>query len=153
MSNLINLTSNFLQSQDLFGHPIALNYNKRSTYNSSLGGFISILLKLLIMGFTIHKGKIMLTNKDDEIKQSEQVMNFEELGELSFKDAGFKFYINVANYPIYSRTKESIEEMNRYINIEFVQNDQNFNVMHRYSLQQCSQNFFEGFENYIRDRM
>ena len=153
MSKLIKTASNLLQSQDLFGHTIALHYNKSTTYNSSLGGFISILLKLVIMAFTLYKSKRMLTNKDDEIKQSEQLTNFEELGELSFKDAGFKFYINVANYPIYSRTKESIEEMNRYINIEFVQNDQNFNVMHRYSLQQCSQNFFEGFENYIRDRM
>ena len=41
----------FLQSQDVFGEPVTLNYNGDSTYKTCLGAIATLMLKVFILIF------------------------------------------------------------------------------------------------------
>ena len=54
---------NLIRSQDLFGHYITLNLEKRSsTHKTCIGGFFSIILKLLVFIYMLTV-IILLSNK------------------------------------------------------------------------------------------
>ena len=61
---MFNVIHSYCVGQDMFGHPINLNYkNQGPTYNTLFGGVTSILLKMLILAFTVYKVDILVTNK------------------------------------------------------------------------------------------
>ena len=51
----------FVKARDYFGHPIMLNFNQRGPYHGSLiGGFISILIRILIASYLFIKAYNMV---------------------------------------------------------------------------------------------
>ena len=47
---------NLIKGQDLFGHPVRLNFKRSgSTINTTLGGMTSILIKAAIIMFLVRK--------------------------------------------------------------------------------------------------
>ena len=63
----ISLT--LIRQQDIFGYKIHLNFNNNGpAYNSIVGGIVSMLLKIMIFGFTTYKVQRMLSHKDDNIQ-------------------------------------------------------------------------------------
>ena len=42
---------NFITAQDKYGHPIKLNYKGKATYQTFVGGLISIVFKVIIYAF------------------------------------------------------------------------------------------------------
>ena len=45
-----------VKEQDMFGHPVTLNFNKKgSTANTLLGGLCSILVKLFLIVFVLFR--------------------------------------------------------------------------------------------------
>ena len=57
----------FIKSNDMFGHPIELNFNKEgSSKNTFFGGIISICLKILMMVYVgINIKRMILAESDD----------------------------------------------------------------------------------------
>ena len=55
-----------LRNQDIFGHPVLLNFNRTGSFHkTSIGGFFSILIKMIYvayMGFLIDQ---MIHKQDD----------------------------------------------------------------------------------------
>ena len=43
----------FIKSQDLFGHEVSLNFNKKgSSHNTLVGGVVSVLVKAFMVFYT-----------------------------------------------------------------------------------------------------
>ena len=59
---------NYIRENDLFGFPIALNFNKKgSTHKSILGGSVSIFLKLIILIYSISLVNSLVFNENDTL--------------------------------------------------------------------------------------
>ena len=49
-------TKGFIKDRDMFGHAVKLNFNQKGdTHNTVIGGVGSILLNLVIYGFSAYK--------------------------------------------------------------------------------------------------
>ena len=58
--------SKFIKEQDIFGHHVALNFNKKGdTYQTLCGGLISVLLKSVILAFIIYKTLLLVGFKNN----------------------------------------------------------------------------------------
>ena len=62
---------NYIQKQDWFGYKIRLNFNEGGSTNKTvLGGIVSILIKLFILGYIILVVKKMILHEEDRIYYS-----------------------------------------------------------------------------------
>lgn len=69
---------NFLKDQDLFGHPVQLNFNKRGPeHTTTLGGIASICVKALMLCYVAILIKRLVKFEDDTIISSSSVFNFD----------------------------------------------------------------------------
>lgn len=71
-----------LKPFDFLGEPVALNYQKRSTYKTSFGAIISILAFLFVFSFSIHRSRRLIEDWDPEFIVNtvlEEMANFEEI--------------------------------------------------------------------------
>ena len=51
----------FIKSQDLFGHEVSLNFNKKgSSHNTIIGGAVSVLVKAFMAFYTVLLVKTMV---------------------------------------------------------------------------------------------
>ena len=55
-----------LKSQDIFGSKVRLNFNRNgSVHTTSIGGFVSIILKLMYVGYMAILILRLITHDDD----------------------------------------------------------------------------------------
>ena len=90
-----------VKEQDMFGHPVSLNFNKKgTTANTLLGGCCSILVKLFLLGFVIFRLHVMINRDDNEYQVTDTPVDFEELGEIEMGDVeeGLLPFLFVQNY-------------------------------------------------------
>ena len=60
--------SRFLKSQDIFGHHVELNFNRKgSTHNTVLGGCASILVKAAMLFYTAILFQKVVFHLEDDI--------------------------------------------------------------------------------------
>ena len=58
----------YIKSNDMFGHPIELNFNKEgSSKNTFLGGIVSICLKILLLVYVVLNVKRMILAESDDM--------------------------------------------------------------------------------------
>jgi len=70
---------NRIKDQDMFGHAVTLNFNQQGdTYNTIIGGCASVIIKLLIFGFLVFKGYILVTRADNSFASNNRLTNFTE---------------------------------------------------------------------------
>jgi hypothetical protein len=50
---IIDRIGSFIESVDMFGHPINLTYNRKSSYKTVFGGIVSIIAGGLIFAYCI----------------------------------------------------------------------------------------------------
>ena len=88
-------TNSILQSQDAFGHQVALNFNRNGTVlKTALGGSITLLIKLIILGLlAFQTWQIIHGSKTMHSTGVQLPANFTEIGQQSFKDAKVLPYI------------------------------------------------------------
>ena len=67
----------FLRDQDLFGHPVLLTFNNKGThYNTSCGGFVSIVIKLFMLGTLMFLVRRLTSNENDTYKSFNKMIDF-----------------------------------------------------------------------------
>ena len=87
-----------IRSQDLFGFPIALNFNKGgSTHKSVLGGAVSIFIKIIIVTYTVVLVNTLVFNENDELQTIKVQSDPDELGEVRLNEMGFVPFITIEN--------------------------------------------------------
>lgn len=63
-----NAFREFIEKQDLFGHVIQFNFNRKGeSHRTLIGAITSILIKLSIAYYIAIKVQILVTNGDDQI--------------------------------------------------------------------------------------
>lgn len=77
----------FFLRRDYFGHHISLLFNDRgSEHNTVLGGLISILINLFMIGYIAILLKRAILFENDRIATMHQSQNFKELGAVNFTE-------------------------------------------------------------------
>jgi hypothetical protein len=77
-----------IKSNDNYGHKIGLNFNKNGQeFKTVVGGFITLVVKIFIIGYTIFKSFGMFTHKYNTYSSQEKTRVQSELEqEYNFKD-------------------------------------------------------------------
>ena len=77
---------NFLKNQDLFGHPVHLNFNGGGPqHNTVVGGFVTLFVKALMLAYVSFLIKRMVMYEDDELTTTITSLEFEENEETTLK--------------------------------------------------------------------
>ena len=85
----MSFLNSFLLSQDLFGHLISFNFDKKGdTHNTKIGGFVSILVKVFFAIFIGLNAKKMVFYEENKIGQVYEAMDVDK-EPIAFKDTRF----------------------------------------------------------------
>ena len=61
--------SEFLKGQDVFGHPVTINYRGEDAYNTAWGAFLTIVQKVFFLVIAVMGVLDLLAHKDPNIVQ------------------------------------------------------------------------------------
>ena len=74
-----NTFKSLIEGQDLFGHVIQFNFNRKGdSHRTLIGAFVSILIKLSIAYYIFIKVLILVSNGDDKISTEYTLHKLEE---------------------------------------------------------------------------
>ena len=72
-----------IERQDIFGHPVSLTYKGQQTYQSVLGGMVSLVGKLLILVYFFTQVNTVLSRGNMSINYSLKQKNLLDLNDPS----------------------------------------------------------------------
>ena len=72
----MNRISNFIRGFDSYGEPINVNYRGSNSYQTLLGGFLSIMVLTLVTLFTIVKTQQLILRASPTITTIEEVVSY-----------------------------------------------------------------------------
>ena len=79
MKKVRNAMSNAVKSQDLFGHPIRLNFNQRgSRHKTVVGGFLSIFIRIALVAYVVVVIHRMFSYGDNKLMTSYAMREFDD---------------------------------------------------------------------------
>ena len=112
--------SSLIKKQDLFGHRILLNFNKKgSSYQSILGGSFSILIKLIILIYFGFLTNSLIAHENDNTQSITVPLDTEALGNVNFNETYVNPMLIVFNWKL--KRYLSKEEYSKYIKIIFTE--------------------------------
>ena len=115
---MVNI-KNHIKNHDLFGYRVDLNFNKRGhSHQTIIGGFISLLLKGLIILYVWYLYSKMVGYKENYIDIFEQAQDYDKLGAVKYTDMN----LNILPVLMDSMTLRPIdfdEETRSYISINY----------------------------------
>ena len=83
-----------IRNVDIYGKPVQLSYKGKEKYKTSLGGFFSILILLLLLSIFLYKLQLMILRKNTQIKKNSLIYVSNEYSppeNLSAKNITFAF--------------------------------------------------------------
>ncbi len=112
--------SNFLRSQDSLGYPVSLTYKGENTYRSSLGGFLTLIGKLLILIYFCFQIKAVILQEKKKVTANIEKVDLLHSPIIYLNDSNFKVAIKLEysgmELPYYDFTQETIDQ---YLMIQF----------------------------------
>lgn len=88
----------FLKGQDSLGSPIYLKYNGRNTYQTSLGGVLSLIGKLLILVYFSFQIKSVFLREKKKVTNLIEKKDLTKSSALELNDDIFKVAIKLQYY-------------------------------------------------------
>ena len=83
--------ADIIRNRDWFGSLVSIHFNKNgNTHNTLIGGLASILLDMFMCIFLYKNFDKMVISYDDNISFSKSMVNFEELGDIPYRNTSFK---------------------------------------------------------------
>ena len=80
----------------MFGHRITLNFNKQGdTYNTVLGGIISIFLRLIFIYLLYVKSQDVYHRKNIDISSGTKPTDYDEIGLVNLKEVNFRPFVAI----------------------------------------------------------
>ena len=77
--------SETIRDQDMFGHVITFNFNKKGdAHNTTIGGCFSIIIKMGLLAYWILCFKRMIMQERDETITVENSLNLEIVGDIAY---------------------------------------------------------------------
>jgi len=88
--------SQAIKNQDMFGHQVALNFNRQgNTFNTVLGGLVSVVLKVLILGFICFKTYVLVNLQGNSYVTISETTDYTQGLDNTFKTVEFLPYFVV----------------------------------------------------------
>ena len=76
-----------IQSQDIFGHTIHVNFNCEGTsHKTVIGGFVSIVLKCFMIFYVYYNVRKMLFYEDDKQYSDHVLLDLNDLGTVNYNE-------------------------------------------------------------------
>ena len=86
MKKSYKYVKNQLKEHDLFGHQIALNFNRGGdSHTTVIGGFISIFIKIALLMYVALNVIKLVTFDDDKINLTVTKLDLDKEGSLEYK--------------------------------------------------------------------
>jgi hypothetical protein len=112
-------------SLDVFGYPITLNFNKKSTtFQTIYGGFSTILILSVLFAYLVLLLQKMIYHQQDMITSNQQSLDLGTLGNQNLNQTRISFFHWMLKDKI--REDYSLEDLKRNLDIYYEQNDQNW---------------------------
>mmetsp|Transcript_41523 Transcript_41523/g.54662 ORF Transcript_41523/g.54662 Transcript_41523/m.54662 type:complete len:94 (-) Transcript_41523:21-302(-) len=87
-----------LRSFDFFGHPVNLKLSGKASYPTLVGGFASIILRIVVLGYFCQQLLSVASYQDNEISSYTIVDTREVKNEtVSMQDQGLDLYFSFAD--------------------------------------------------------
>ena len=82
-----------MKGLDIYGHPVTITYKGNSSYNTLLGGFLSLATFMLVAANTVQLVTDFFTYENQQ--EDFRVVNLSnlEMPEMNLKDNGMIFYL------------------------------------------------------------
>ena len=95
-----------IKEQDMFGYSVVLNFNQQGeTFRTSLGGVVSVILKLILSTYFLIQVKKMLNNEMDQLGLNQTLTNFDEVGRVPLRESGMIPFLRIIDGQTY-KSKE-----------------------------------------------
>ncbi len=132
-------------SLDVFGYPITLNFNKKSTtFQTIYGGFSTILILSVLFAYLVLLLQKMIYHQQDMITSNQQSLDLGTLGNQNLNQTRISFFHWMLKDKI--REDYSLEDLKRNLDIYYEQNDQNwytnYELKRRVEVKWCTQDDF-----------
>ena len=136
-----------IRNQDIFGHPVNLNFNNNGSVHKTLcGGVASLLIKVIVLLYMVILLRKLVLQLDDRYFTAISSMNSAEMGDLHYSDTNldFFFHLEKEQRPVYynNETRRYVRLVANYLEHNGLQNARGseFNV----ELEPCNPENFEG---------
>ena len=84
---------NCLKRRDNYGHMVLLNFNKQGeTVNTSIGGFVSLIMTVVIYGFLYLKLDVMFSKGKNQVSLLEKPILSTDLGIVNGTEMNVMIY-------------------------------------------------------------
>ena len=114
----------------MFGHVISLNFDRKGdSHKTMIGGLFSLFIRLGIFCYVFLNFKRMLLNENDLNYTLIGIVDLEELGEVLYNETSLTIFhrIKKQNSPGWGEIDINDPEVQRYIDIKWVQQYRNYN--------------------------
>ena len=112
--------SSSIKSQDLFGHPVTLNFNQQGdTFATLLGGVVSVFIKVVLLVFLVSKVFIMISLGDNVYNMMETEASLENSEAVTVGHTKFIFFFSLNDPLTWTQKKFNAEELSKYVDIEW----------------------------------
>ena len=110
----------------MFGHPIMMNYNQETTFNTLEGGVVSLFLNAFLVWLSITQFLSMLEHGNDTIMANQTTTDFEKIGSISLeKSNNIPFYRFFYKGKMLKADEHPILKEHIHINFEQIYVDHN----------------------------
>lgn len=107
---------NFWKSQDVFGERVEFTFKGKRSYQTSVGAFVSVLLKIIIVCFITYEFYVIFTRKHPAMYTSTKIV---EDAEMNPFDLGFEVALGFSTRNkqlINNRTSDAGDQFTPVIN-------------------------------------
>ena len=112
---------NWILSNDYFGKTVQLRVSRQeNTYNTTLGGFCSLLIKIGLAYYLGTLIRLMVNYGDDKISSHTSPLDYDAVGKVAYSDMNFNYIPSLSsnnNLSIFNLD----EEIRRHVTIVYQQ--------------------------------
>ena len=123
--------SDFIKDQDLFGKSVQLNFNKKGSHNTSIGGIVSLFLKLLMSSFVVILIKALILYEKDDNTMVVKISEIQDLPEVWNNETNYTpqfSLIDMRYFPGPGGAVKYDEDFKRYFTIKITSFYQDYSV-------------------------
>ena len=109
------------KSQDLFGHHIHLNFNRNGqSHKTTLGGFVSVMIKGWMFFYVYYIFRKMLFYEDDKSYNDQVLIDLKDLGTVNYNQTDqFIFFSLMKQLKGWTGVYLDDKDLSSYIEIGF----------------------------------
>ena len=94
MSGIAGRLTRCLLARDMLGHSLSINYKGEGSFNTKLGGFLSLVIQTLVLTYLFMRTTELITMSDPTVQSYSRPLyreEVEEFGAINMHDFRFNF--------------------------------------------------------------